>query len=216
MSSSHLSDAGPKAARARQLLLWACLVGALLIGFAIDGTVMAAVRPLHHSDLAGVINNTVRWLGNGRLQIPLLLGLALLGVWLSRPLVRAAGWGLLAFVASGAAANVLKVLIHRPRPWVTAPPPETWWGYVEMGEFRSFPSGDASTTFAIATVFAIWYPWLRVPLAATATAVAVGRVLVGSHHPSDVAAGAMLGVGVGQLVMALARRRGRSGREATG
>lgn len=205
-----MSSVPPRASgagRSRQALIWSALVAALLIGFAVDGSVMAAVQPLHHSGFAELLSSTIRWLGNGRVQVPLLICLAALGAGLSRPLLRAAGWGVLAFAISGAAANIIKVIVHRPRPWVTAASPDSWWGYARMSEFQSFPSGDASTTFAIATLFAVLYPRLRAPLVGVAIIVAVARVLVGSHHPSDIAAGAMLGVGVGQLVGGLAARR---------
>lgn len=62
----------------------------------------------------------------------------------------------------------------------------------------SFPSGHASSAFTAAGVLSIGDPlW---PLYyAIAVVVASSRVYVRIHHPSDVLAGALLGVGLGSL-----------------
>ncbi len=172
---------------------------------------MQFLEPLNHSPFANVLSNTVRWLGNGKFQIPALLLMIGVGAILARRVYRAGGWALLAFLGSGAVANTIKVVVHRPRPWVELPPPEGWSGYLHMSEFRSFPSGDTTTTFAIATVLGSMFPRLHVPLLIVAVIVAIARVLVGSHYPSDVCAGAMLGLAVGGLVARSALRRERQG-----
>lgn len=62
----------------------------------------------------------------------------------------------------------------------------------------SFPSGHASSAFTAATVLAAGDPlW---PLYyGVAVVVASSRVFVRIHHPSDVVAGALLGVGLGTV-----------------
>jgi len=206
-SSRSLCGTEARAAKRRSLCLWAVLAVALGISFAIDGPVMAAVEPLHHSPFADFLSNTVRWLGNGKFQVPAILLLIVAGAMFSRQLLRASGWALLTFLIAGAAANIIKVLVHRARPWVTTPPPEAWSDYLRMSEFQSFPSGDSTTIFALAVIFGAWFAKLRVPLLVTAVAVAVSRILVGSHYPSDIAAGALLGIVVGQFVRYVAQRR---------
>jgi membrane-associated phospholipid phosphatase len=197
----------------RQLVLWASLAIALALAFRIDGPVMEAVAPLHGSSAAEFIGSTVRWLGIGYAQIAALLLLIVVGALFRLRALPAGAWALLSFAASGIAVTILKVLIHRPRPWSDASP-AGWSEYLHNSDFHSFPSGESTTTFAVAAVLAWWYPAWRVPLFAVAAVVAVARVLVGSHHPSDVVAGALLGIGVAQLLTRSAQRKRRRGSSA--
>ncbi len=100
---------------------------------------------------------------------------------------------------AGATELVLNRVVQRPRPAV-----ETLLPYTPTTS--SFPSGHATVAFALATALAQDRPGLRAPLYAVAVLVAVSRVYLGVHHPSDVVAGAVLGAGMGLLV---ARRGGR-------
>ncbi|MFB3883412.1 MAG: phosphatase PAP2 family protein [Armatimonadota bacterium] len=179
----------------------------LVLGFLADGPVTASARPLHHSRLAEGINHSIRLLGTGYVQPVVALLLIAVGAVASQRLKRAGAWTLLAFAVSGAAVNVLKVLVHRPRPWTTEPPPATWVGYLRDSQYQAFPSAETATTFAVAMMIAAWYPSLRLPLVVIAVLVGVARVVVGSHHPSDVIAAAMLGIAVAQALVWVARRK---------
>ncbi|HTY08070.1 MAG TPA: phosphatase PAP2 family protein [Candidatus Edwardsbacteria bacterium] len=91
----------------------------------------------------------------------------------------------LALTADGGAALVaagLKYAVDRPRP----EGPTT-------RSNSSFPSGHSTAAFALATVFAHEYPTLSIPCYALATGVALSRIYLGRHYPSDVLAGAAIG-----------------------
>ncbi|UCH65793.1 MAG: phosphatase PAP2 family protein [Ignavibacterium sp.] len=57
----------------------------------------------------------------------------------------------------------------------------------------SFPSNHAVNNFAAATFFARLYPRYTVVLFITASIVALSRVYLGLHYPSDIIAGAAIG-----------------------
>ena len=50
-------------------------------------------------------------------------------------------------------------------------------------------------------------PQVRLWLRAAAIAIAVSRIAVGAHYPTDALAGALIGVGTGRSVRAMAARR---------
>jgi len=186
--------------------LWVVLAAAVALGFIIDGPVMAAARPLYHSDTAELINHTIRYLGTGYVQVPIALLMMAAGAVYGMRMRRAGAWMLVAFVSAGLLAHILKPIVHRARPYETDLAPERWIGYLGNSDFASFPSAEAATSFAVAVTLAAWYPRLRLPLILLAAVISVARVPVGAHHPSDVAAGALLGIAVGQIAISRAAR----------
>ena len=122
---------------------------------------------------------------------------------------------LVAVAVADLAATVVKLLTDRPRPYVAHPEQEPL-AHATLNV--SLPSGHAATSFAAAVVLARFAPrWAVAPLFVVAALVAWSRVYVGVHYPSDVLAGALLGVAVGLLVLAVQRRPWRRPpAEATG
>src|SRR6266571_3528330 len=108
--------------------------------------------------------------------------------------------GLLAQVSIAGAIQILKHLIGRPRPRFAHGDELVLGPSLDSG-LDSFPSGHASNAFGAATVLAWFYPSVRTPLYLVAGLVAVSRVLRGSHFPTDVWAGAVLGVVIGSMVV---------------
>ncbi len=79
---------------------------------------------------------------------------------------------------------------------------------------HSFPSGHATTAFALATALAILYPRGRWLFYVVAVLVCVQRVFARAHYVSDVIAGATIGFVLCRLLMDAMNRR-QSGRRVT-
>jgi undecaprenyl-diphosphatase len=104
--------------------------------------------------------------------------------------------GIAAAVANGPA----KLLVRRRRPpWRLRPP------LIRMPRSTSFPSGHSAAAVAFATGACSELPALSLVLVPLAGLVAYSRVYTGVHYPSDVAAGAAIGLGSGILATRVAR-----------
>lgn len=93
------------------------------------------------------------------------------------------------------AGEVLKITVGRGRPLVGGEPNAFYFSHFAWTEsYASFPSGHAITSFALAfAVSAVW-PATRTTMIIYAFVIAVTRLVLLAHHPSDVVAGALLGV----------------------
>ncbi|MEI6624624.1 MAG: phosphatase PAP2 family protein [Actinomycetes bacterium] len=123
---------------------------------------------------------------------------------------RAALAGISSVALTSAVANLLvKPLAQRPRPRRLASHRNDPVGthHVTMPSSHSYPSGHTAAAFAFATgVSRIWPSAASVPFG-VATAVGYSRVNTGVHFPSDVALGAVLGIGLGVLCGQVVKRR---------
>lgn len=88
----------------------------------------------------------------------------------------------------------MKYLCNRQRPYEKYPDRIHPFS---LEDSPSFPSGHTSTAFALATSLSIRYPkwYVIAPSALWACSVGVSRMNEGVHYPTDVLAGAALGVG---------------------
>lgn len=143
----------------------------------------------------------------------LVVRILLLGTWLSLMI-----WGgkrgrtaallvvLVIVCADQLSSSLIKPLVNRPRPCHTVdgvPVVDHVHLLVGCGGGKSFPSSHAVNNFAVATLFAFFYKRARVWVFLWAALVALSRVAVGVHFPSDIFGGALIGSGVAIAIVSL-------------
>lgn len=91
--------------------------------------------------------------------------------------------------------EIIKDIVGRGRPFVGGQANAFNFAHFAGTEaYASFPSGHSITAFALAfAVSAVW-PQLRMIMFIYAVVIAVSRLVLLAHHPSDVVAGALIGV----------------------
>lgn len=139
-------------------------------------------------------SNMGDWIGQGwRLAFVSIVLLAIAWVLKKPNITIVALQTLIAHGTAALLANGLKHLIGRPRP-----------KFVHSGDWQmslslasgldSFPSGHSTASFAVATVLAKRFPSVSPLCLGIALFVGISRVLRGSHFPTDVMGGAIIGI----------------------
>jgi len=168
----------------------------------------------------GLFSRITRLGTSGWLLIPcgVVVIVVSLGDWRRVSRASAAAWWeiatfagvLFAVVAvSGIVTDIIKPIVGRWRP-----------GYVHDGVFvfsplslggyshYSFPSGHSTTAAAVAMLAAFVPGVITIPVVALAGLVALSRIVVNAHFPSDVVGGVFVGMGVGYVILRWARAAG--------
>ena len=112
---------------------------------------------------------------------------------------RAGAVSLLALLLSLLCTNIaLKNLVRRARPWVVI---EQLIPLAAEHDPHSFPSGHTSAAFASAGAWCRTLPrrWMKILSLVMAAVMGFSRLYVGVHYPSDVLAGACIGLLCGWL-----------------
>ena len=93
------------------------------------------------------------------------------------------------------AGEVIKWVVGRGRPFVGGEANAFNFSHFAGTEaYASFPSGHAITSFALALAVSAVWPRARAAMIAYAVLIAISRLVLLAHHPSDVVAGALIGV----------------------
>ncbi len=126
----------------------------------------------------------------GVLASPVIAGLII--VWFTRNWRHLVPFVLVLPLKLGIEKGLVKQLVERERPFVSVGPDVNVRGPAFEG--LSFPSGHATTAFAVAILVSAFLPrrWRPVALA-WATIVAIARLYYGEHNALDVVAGAAMG-----------------------
>jgi membrane-associated phospholipid phosphatase len=91
--------------------------------------------------------------------------------------------------------TIIKRLIGRARPMVTGHfDPYAFSPFIWRADYASLPSGHATTAFAIMVAFSSIWPGARTYFLIYAVLIAISRVVLTAHYPTDVAAGALVGI----------------------
>ncbi|MBV8790681.1 MAG: phosphatase PAP2 family protein [Pseudolabrys sp.] len=182
----------------------AAAVAFVLIALLFDTPAILGARTLPHW-LAELFNFLTDFGKSGWFLWPLgllMIAIAMTPAWVPNAARRVlgavaarAGFLFLAIGLPGLFGTIVKRLIGRARPFVggEADP----WLYHPFGwkvEYASLPSGHAVTAFAAAVAIGMLWPRMRAVMWIYAIIIAISRVVLTAHHPSDVFAGAVVGI----------------------
>jgi len=165
-----------------------------------DQAELRLCRYLNRSSSSRLVRQLFRgisWLGDGWVWYGLLLALPL--IYGARGGVAAAHMGLTALVGI-VIYKLVKTRAVRERPYITHSVIECVSAPLDR---YSFPSGHTLHAVSFTILFAHYVPDWTGALAALALAIALSRVILGLHYPTDVAAGAMLGGALGSASVML-------------
>lgn len=101
-------------------------------------------------------------------------------------------------------SKILKDFFAVPRPCITLPDVHLLAGCTHSG---SFPSSHAANSFAIASTLGFYEKRLWLIGLPCALLVMFSRLYLGVHYPSDVAFGAVIGLGIGWAASRVSRLR---------
>jgi undecaprenyl-diphosphatase len=207
----------------------ACLhVGAGALGAMI---VMVAAMLTIDASAVGVVAHLPLWLiavfdwltdfgTSGWFLVPIALALAIIAVAgspalpvISRRVLAALavrlGFLFWAIALPGLVVTIVKRMTGRGRPLVGGSVDP--FLYLPLGwnvEYASLPSGHAANAFAAAMAIGALWPRMRALLWAYAVVIAISRVVLLAHFPSDALAGAVAGVAGAALVRVWFASRG--------
>lgn len=161
----------------------------------LDRRLMGTVSPARSRVLDQVLPGLGRAADHSKLWVALACAIAVTRHGNTR---RAALRGMAAVGLASASANLVgKTAIRRQRPGLAEIPLIRQLRRVP--DSSSFPSGHAASAAAFATGVALENPYIALPVAVLAAGVAASRVVTGAHYPTDVVAGAAVGVAAGLL-----------------
>jgi len=153
------------------------------------------MRDINVKDRQKSLDNTFKFISSSSQYISAGAPFALLGAGIlsnNKNLIKQGEDAAISYAVSSVATIALKDAVHRERPFMRHK------DIVKLsnGGGQSFPSGHTSCAFSVATSIALdnkqWY--IRAPLFVWASVVGYSRVDLGVHYPSDVLAGAVVGI----------------------
>jgi membrane-associated phospholipid phosphatase len=106
-----------------------------------------------------------------------------------------------AIAVPGLFVTIIKRMIGRARPMVGGSlDPYLFSPFAWSAAYAGLPSGHVTTAFAALVAFGTLWPRARTVLLIYALLIAMSRVMVTAHYPTDVLAGAMVGIAGAAMV----------------
>ena len=167
-----------------------------------EGTVLLWIQEYLRNDFLDPIVKFITHSGDhGYLWIALLLVLLSIPKTRRAALIGAATL-LLTFIITNLC---LKPMIARVRPYEVV---EGLTRIIEKQSDRSFPSGHTAASFAVSFVMFRYLPKkIGVPAVVLSALIALSRLYLGVHYPSDVIMGLLIAMVVSTLTIRIAKRR---------
>ena len=120
-------------------------------------------------------------------------------------------WAAVSYGVNAAVFKSVKYWLYRPRPLLLPGAILRQAPELSGATDPSFPSGHAAIAFMAATFLSARYPRWSPAFYVLAVMIGLTRIYLGLHYPSDVLAGALIGTVTAAVVLAVARRLGRTG-----
>ena len=99
-------------------------------------------------------------------------------------------------LSRGIITEAIRFFWHRARPFIE----QNFVPLIPHADTASFPSGHAAFFFAIGTVLYLHNKKAGIVFLAGSALIVMARILAGLHWPSDIIAGAFIGIASGWLV----------------
>lgn len=96
--------------------------------------------------------------------------------------------------------NAITIFYNRPRPYINLPSAHKLISLNPAENFQSFPSGHAIFFFALSYVVYSFNKKLGIFFLSCSAIICIARIFTGVHWPSDILAGAVLGIIVGIII----------------
>ncbi|MDO8566821.1 MAG: phosphatase PAP2 family protein [bacterium] len=109
--------------------------------------------------------------------------------------------GIPTFFARFGVVEFIRLFYQRPRPFVDLPVHQL----LTSSEW-SFPSGHATLFFALATALYLYNKKWGIGFFIAALLMTMSRVIAGIHYPSDIVAGALIGIAVACATFCIFRK----------
>ncbi len=170
----------------------------------LDTAFVACMKSIHQDmprlkSLLEPIDPFINVLSHGLTLFAIASALYIIGRLKQNGIAEVGGSLIIGFCSAGLTAQILKHLIGKARPRLTDDP--LFVGPTLKSGFDSFPSGHTTVIFCFSSILSRYFPRFRILFYALAVMVGFERAEDFSHFPSDIIAGAIIGILIGRMVI---------------
>jgi undecaprenyl-diphosphatase len=170
----------------------------------LDRTTVTWIRDFHINDvyiysLLKSLDTLIDFIAHGATLIAAAFILCFIGRFFKPALFNVGRSLFVGLVSAGIFVQALKHFIGRARPRLTDD--SIFIGPSLESGYDSFPSGHTALAFCLAYILSQYYPRYRTLLYLFAVVVSFERIEDLAHFPSDVLAGAIVGLMVGKILL---------------